>query len=184
MTSAASTDGFGDLAPSGFGIRMRMAGDDAELLRIERAASTLLQAAGHPDATGWPGTLADYQAWLDRHGVLVAGELAGEPAGFAAAFALEDLYWLAELSVDPAFVQRGLGTALLRATLDRARRRGHLALGLSTFVDVPFNAPFYARHGFERIGDDRLTAAMRMQFHAEAPTSALAAQRCVMVCRL
>ena len=31
---------------------------------------------------------------------------------------------------------------------DRGRRRGHRTLTLRTYVDIPRNAPFYAKYGF------------------------------------
>jgi hypothetical protein len=37
----------------------------------------------------------------------------------------------------------------LQAAVDRARSEGHHELTLSTFAEVPWNAPFYRRHGFE-----------------------------------
>ena len=33
--------------------------------------------------------------------------------------------------------------------MDRARSEGHDALTLSTYAEVPWNAPYYRAHGFE-----------------------------------
>jgi len=50
---------------------------------------------------------------------------------------------LAQISVDPAYAQRGLGRRLLVALADRARKLGYLTITGTTFRAVPFNAPFY-----------------------------------------
>ena len=41
-----------------------------------------------------------------------------------------------------------MGTALVRKVLEAAEAEGFPAVTLSTFAHVPWNAPFYARHGF------------------------------------
>ncbi|NUO59744.1 MAG: GNAT family N-acetyltransferase, partial [Hamadaea sp.] len=32
---------------------------------------------------------------------------------------------------------------------------------LTTFVEVPWNAPYYARHGYRLLGEDELTSGLR-----------------------
>ena len=56
---------------------------------------------------------------------------------------------LLELDVKPAHGGRGIGRALISASVDWAFARGLRRLTLTTFRDIPFNAPFYARVGFE-----------------------------------
>jgi 8-oxo-dGTP pyrophosphatase MutT (NUDIX family)/GNAT superfamily N-acetyltransferase len=55
---------------------------------------------------------------------------------------------LEQLSVHPDAGGQGLGTMLLRAVLGEALDRGHDRITLVTYADVPWNAPWYARHGF------------------------------------
>lgn len=66
-----------------------------------------------------------------------------------------DLY-LEQISVDPAVGRRGLGARLTQKAIDMAddlRLRGVI---LSTFRDVRWNGPFYARQGFEEIPRDQM----------------------------
>lgn len=56
---------------------------------------------------------------------------------------------LLELDVEPAHGGRGIGRALISASVDWAFARGLRRLTLTTFRDIPFNAPLYARVGFE-----------------------------------
>lgn len=89
--------------------------------------------------------------------------------GFAMAIGIGDACWLCELSVHPAHGRRGIGTALLTAFLETGRERGCTRAGLSTFRNVPFNAPFYARHGFIETFPEAAGAALRAQFEQEIP---------------
>jgi len=85
---------------------------------------------------------------IKAKGAALGAELEGTLVGFALAGVLDDALHLYELSVATAHHGRGIGGALL-AALDAEAARRHLpAVTLSTFADVPFNAPFYARRGF------------------------------------
>ncbi|MBB5909752.1 GNAT family N-acetyltransferase [Actinoalloteichus hymeniacidonis] len=74
---------------------------------------------------------------------------AAGPVGFAATTVLDGHCHLEELAVHPAYGRLGIGSALLAATTERAARRGFTRVTLTTFADVPFNAPWYRRRGFE-----------------------------------
>jgi GNAT superfamily N-acetyltransferase len=81
--------------------------------------------------------------------LLVSAEREGaEPVGFAHVLERGDEAHLEQLSVLPAVGRRGHGRALVRAALEEAGRRGHGRVTLRTYVDVPWNAPFYAALGF------------------------------------
>lgn len=67
--------------------------------------------------------------WLDA-------ELAGGAIG------------IAEIDVLPEHGRRGIGAALLEHACGWARAAGYRRVDLGTLADVPWNAPFYARHGF------------------------------------
>lgn len=62
-----------------------------------------------------------------------------------------DALMLGPLTVDPSFESRGIGSALMRRSLDAARTGGH---GLVLLVG---DAPYYARFGFERVPAGVLT---------------------------
>lgn len=48
----------------------------------------------------------------------------------------------------PDYGRRGIGAALIRQVCAAARAAGVPALVLTTYREVPWNAPFYARMGF------------------------------------
>lgn len=73
--------------------------------------------------------------------ILVAGD---PPIGFAGIIALDDHPHLEQISVHADHGRRGIGTRLLTEVIDREGP----GLTLITFRDVPWNAPWYAKHGF------------------------------------
>ena len=78
--------------------------------------------------------------------------VAGDPvAGFAHVMELEGIAHLEQLAVRPAAHRQGIGTALVRASMAEAARRGYAEISLCTYADVPWNAPFYRLLGFEEL---------------------------------
>jgi GNAT superfamily N-acetyltransferase len=80
--------------------------------------------------------------------------VAGKPAqGFACVDIVDGAAHLWQLSVHPASGRRGLGRKLVETVCDWASSNGYPAVTLTTFRDVPWNAPFYSQLGF-RVLDD------------------------------
>ena len=98
----------------------------------------------------------------------VALEPAGAPVGFAAASIRGPRAHLDELDVLPEHGCNGIGSALLKAVEDCALNSGCVEITLTTFRDVPWNAPFYARVGFEAIPEQELGAELVRQLSDEA----------------
>ncbi|CAN5493632.1 hypothetical protein BH11CYA1_BH11CYA1_12920 [soil metagenome] len=71
------------------------------------------------------------------------------PVGFAIATVLGPLAYLEELDVLPDHGRKGLGRRLVETVADWARTQNFAHLTLSTFIKVAWNAPFYAKLGFE-----------------------------------
>jgi ribosomal protein S18 acetylase RimI-like enzyme len=82
--------------------------------------------------------------------LLVAGD---PPVGFAHVLEIEGIAHLEQLAVLPAEQRRGTGTALVRAAQREAARRGYDVLSLCTYAEVPWNAPYYQRLGFEELAE-------------------------------
>ncbi|MBW4721226.1 GNAT family N-acetyltransferase [Saccharothrix sp. SC076] len=71
--------------------------------------------------------------------------IAAEPvAGFA---------HVEQVSVHPDHARRGIGAALLDHVESWARERGLAGLTLTTFRDIPWNAPYYRRLGFTDVDE-------------------------------
>lgn len=82
--------------------------------------------------------------------------------------------------MDPAWSGHGLGRRLIEDLVDRARRRGHHALTLTTFTDVAWNGPYYERLGFRVLADDELGPGLRAIRRAEVARGLDRWPRCAM----
>lgn len=87
---------------------------------------------------------------------------------------------LEEVDVHPDHGQRGVGAALVRAVLEWAARTGQRELTLSTFREFAWNAPFYARLGFEEIPSVELDPVLAEIVRDEASRGLDPALRTVM----
>ena len=127
---------------------------------IELAAATLL--AGHAPASVLAETTsqADLEDAQQRGHLWVA--LADDvPVGFAHIMVFgPGIAHLEEIDVHPEHGRRGLGRRLVLAVCDWASNNGYSWVTLTTFREVPWNLPFYARLGFEEIPPEELTPAL------------------------
>ncbi|MFJ4437846.1 GNAT family N-acetyltransferase [Streptomyces sp. NPDC088923] len=73
----------------------------------------------------------------DRYEATIGGEV----AGFAQYIRTKDLVAFVHTVVEPAFEGRGVGSALVRTSLDEAR-----AAGVSVLAVCPFYSGWIARH--------------------------------------
>lgn len=132
------------VAPERAGVRPAEPDELHLLAEIDERAETVFRVAGYelPEISFPAGELARAKA------VFVHGR---PPDGFAWLAAADGTAYLAELAVLPGRMRRGIGTALLVAAGDWARANGYPAITLTTFADVPWNAPFYAARGFTEL---------------------------------
>lgn len=91
-----------------------------------------------------------------------------QPLGFVCATAFDEALHIEELAVVHERQGQGLGRQLMAAVRDHAQAQGFKALTLTTFCDVPWNAPFYARLGFEVVAEAALSDILRRQLAYEA----------------
>ena len=90
----------------------------------------------------------------------VALDREDDPVGFALASAIDASVHLDEIDVLPQHGRRGLGSALVEAVCDWAREQGSNAITLTTFRDVPWNAPFYERLGFRILQEEEFSPGL------------------------
>jgi GNAT superfamily N-acetyltransferase len=97
----------------------------------------------------------------------VAEEAEAGVIGFLSAEAVGVDLHIWEAAVRSAFQQHGIGARLFGAAFDHARAAGLTAVTLTTFRDVAWNAPFYARNGFAIVEagdlDERLAGLLRQE---------------------
>jgi ribosomal protein S18 acetylase RimI-like enzyme len=143
-------------------IRAASAAELPALQDIERAAGRAFRGVGMPEiADDDPPSLDEltgYQqagrAWVTvgQHGRLVAYLLAD---------LVDGAMHIEQVSVHPDCARCGVGRSLLGHAAGRASAAGLPALTLTTFSEVPWNAPYYERCGFRRLAGSELTPGLR-----------------------
>lgn len=109
----------------------------------------------------------------------VALDEAGAIDGFLIAARCDDELHINEIAVRREAQGKGRGNVLMAAVITWARAQNFRALTLTTFIDVPWNAPFYGRLGFQRVeagNDPRLDGLLQQEIARGLP----AARRCAM----
>ncbi len=99
---------------------------------------------------------ADELAGHVRAGTMWVAELDGEVIGYAVASIVDDHGHLDQVSVTRMASGRGVGTALLDRVCAWASGVGSEWVTLTTFRDVPWNAPYYSRRGFSILDEAEL----------------------------
>ena len=91
--------------------------------------------------TGLEKASTEQRAW-------VAVDDVGSIVGFAVACVVDGEGHLDELAVAPAYGRRGVGRALVERAVTWTAAQELVSITLTTFRDVPWNAPYYEKLGF------------------------------------
>lgn len=120
------------------------------LQAVERAAAEMFRGL---DLLSFPADFTNEQS----HETYMAARLSftassgDAPVGFVIGRLFPPDAYLAELSVEPAHGRRGIGRALIDRFSEAAAAQGAQRIVLSTFRDVPWNAPLYETLGFVKL---------------------------------
>src|SRR5262245_15079069 len=98
-----------------------------------------------------PGSVAELESYRAAGRAWVAVDAADRPVAYLVSSVVDGCAHVDQVSVDPAHAGHGIGAELIDHLAETARAEGHAALTLTTFADVPWNAPYYRRLGFEPI---------------------------------
>jgi len=137
--------------------------DELPLLReIERAAGRCFRDIGMPEIADDEPLPQHELARYRRDGLaLVAAGPDGVPTAYLVAERVDDALHVEQVSVHPDGARRGTGRALLDHAAGLAAAQGLAALTLTTFAEVPWNAPYYRRLGFRPLEDRELGPGLR-----------------------
>jgi len=139
-------------------IRTATEADLPDLPMIERDATQRYREVGYDYCADGPiRDMAEHVATLRNGTVLVAEASDGSLLGFAMVRPADNAAHLVELDVRRAAQGRGLGRRLIAGAEAWAIGRGLEEITLTTYRDVAWNAPAYARLGFEifEVGPER-----------------------------
>ena len=168
------------IAPVGYDIARAQPAHLARLAAIELAAATLLRGHASPEVLLQTTSAATLARAL-HEGRLWVATMNDEPIGFALVEMLApDLPHLEEIDVVPTHGRRGVGSALVRTVCEWASMSGYRTLTLTTFRNVSFNMPFYARLGFGAVDPKDLGAELAALVEREASRGLLSDSRVVM----
>ena len=143
-------------------VRLATPQDLPRLREVERAAGIAFRAIGMDEvADDEPASqevLLGYQraahCWVvvDDH---------DEPVAYALVDLVDGAAHVEQLSVDPEWAGNRLGSRLLQTISDWSRAGGLPAVTLTTFAEVPWNGPYYARLGFRNVAPEDLSPGLR-----------------------
>jgi GNAT superfamily N-acetyltransferase len=153
----------------GVTIREPRAGELAGLVEVERAAGEAFRGIGMPEiADDDPGSVEWLAGFLEAGHAWVAADGDGVPVAYLVAEVVDGCLHVEQVSVHPRAARRGVGRELIDHAARRAAAEGLAALTLTTFADVPWNAPYYRRLGFRVVPDAELTPGLRAVTDREA----------------
>ncbi|AZM56417.1 GNAT family N-acetyltransferase [Streptomyces sp. WAC 01529] len=151
--------------PTPLPIRPATAAELPALQEIERAAGEAFRALGMDAvADDEPPTTAELERFRRAGRAWVATDGDDAPVAYVLSEPTEHTErteHIEQITVHPSAARRRVGRALIEHLAERARAEGRTALTLTTFADVPWNAPYYARIGFRPLTDAELTPALR-----------------------
>lgn len=123
-----------------------------------------MAAIAHDD----PPTPESYLEAVELRHLWVIDDDDSTPVAYLWAFELDGGLHIEQVSVAATHARRGLGRALIEHAAGLARERGAPCLTLTTFAQVPWNAPYYERIGFRTLDENELSPGLRAIRDAEA----------------
>ncbi|MFJ8750008.1 GNAT family N-acetyltransferase [Streptomyces sp. NPDC102441] len=129
---------------------------------IERAAGQCFRDIGMPGiAEDDPLPTGELERYLRNGLAWAAVDPADAPVAYLIAEHVDGNLHIEQVSVHPDHARRAVGRSLLNHLADHAAAHEVPALTLTTFADVPWNAPYYARCGFHRLDESELGPGLR-----------------------
>lgn len=146
----------------GYTLRRARPEELAALADVEHLAAQQFLRSPYAFAAELPvQSLEQVRAYQREGGVWVAVTRQETVAAFVLGKEVDGALFIVEADVHPAHARQGLGAALFGLLGRWARARGYPALLLTTFRDVPWNAPYYQRLGFRILPDEEVGPGLR-----------------------
>lgn len=136
-------------------IRQASSADIEEMIAIDVDACTLYADAGLDADLGpeHPYAIAERACWTRCAGAgnaFLAAWANGPPVGLLVLDRVDGAPYVEQISVRRAAMGQGMGRRLLDLAI---RWAGRESLWLTTYAHIPWNRPFYERHGFVTIAE-------------------------------
>jgi GNAT superfamily N-acetyltransferase len=146
-------------------VRQARREDIPALRRIEAAAASIFAPSDLPPALAQTMDAAELARLIAADLVWVAQDERGAALGFVACETVGRALHIVEMDVAPGAARKGIGSTLLQQAIVHAEGADAIdVITLTTFSHLPWNAPFYGRHGFRQLvaggGFEHLSAAL------------------------
>lgn len=156
--------------------------DDISVIRdIEVAAGELFRGLGMDAiADDTPPTESELAPYVREGKAWVATEPDDVPIAYILVEIVDGLAHIEQVTVHPLHSRMGLGRALIEQVETWSIGRGLSGMTLTTFRDVPWNAPYYERLGFMRVPEPAWSEGLRQIMRQEGAHGLNAWPRVVM----
>ena len=135
-------------------VRLSRLDELAILQDIERRAGEAFRAIGMPEiADDEPASIAELAEYAVDEQSWVAVDATDSPIGYVLVDVVDGCAHIEQLSVMPDHQGAGVGRALVARVGRWATERNLAAITLTSFRDVPWNAPLYRHLGFHDLAD-------------------------------
>lgn len=163
-------------------IRLARSSDIPQLIDIERSAAQLF---GEIPQYAWLATAEVQSAethlgFISQDSCWVAVNSDDHPVGFIDVAPLDNGLHISELSVHQQWQRQGIGRLLIMQVISYALKKHYAEITLTTFRQVPWNAPYYQRFGFEILMPAELSPKLQALHQKEIAMGFSAECRCVM----
>lgn len=143
-------------------IRVAREDDLLWLQDIERAAGALFRALDMDlVADEEPPPIDDLRRFQQGGLAWVVADVHDHPMAYLLVNDVDDWLNVEQVSVHPRYAHRGLGRQLIDLADRLSAERGLAGLTLTTYVDVPWNGPYYRRLGFRFLSDDEVSEGLK-----------------------
>jgi GNAT superfamily N-acetyltransferase len=162
-------------------IRKARRGDLPTLQAIEVIAGEAFRAVGMDAiADDDPPNLQDLRGYAEAGRAWVSTDSLDGPVAYILADEIDQGAHIAQVTVHPHYARQGVGKALIEEVERWARSCGLQALTLTTFSEVPWNAPYYSRLGFTEMPESQWSEDLHRIVASEAAQGLNAWPRVVM----
>jgi ribosomal protein S18 acetylase RimI-like enzyme len=165
-----------------FTIRQPRSSDIPVLAQVERSAAEIFRTVNLDFLVENP-TVDPYLlvAMANANHLWIAVDKFDQPIGFVGGEYLDGNFHIVEISVAKNFQGMGVGKALMKVLVEQTRREGYKAMTLTTYRNLPWNAPWYSKMGFFEVNAQEMGKTFEDILEIEAKHGLDINNRCVMV---
>ncbi|EAW10817.1 GNAT family N-acetyltransferase [Aspergillus clavatus NRRL 1] len=131
-----------------------------------------------------PQDAAVLRSMIEAHHLWVAVDTQDTPVGFVAVQVLDGMFYIAEIDVEERWQRKGIARRMLEHVEREAREQGFEYMSLTTYRDLAFNGPFYAKLGFVEVDGERAGGEHVNELGEQGRHGHDLSRRCVMWKRL